>query len=231
MRSHQLLAVCGAEALGTFILVLIGPGAAIVASETGAFGHSGIALAFGVAVAIAVAATGPISGAHINPSVTIALWSASRFPSRHVPPYIAAQLTGAVAASLVSHWAAGAQVAADATVPAVSLLRAFVIEAGYSGLLAFVIARVVDTRLPSEVPGAPLIGATVFAGALITGPFTGGSFNPARTFGPALVTGTWTAHWLYWVAPTMGMVLGMQLYSLLARRALTFVRDPSQTVR
>jgi len=102
-----------------------------------------------------------------------------------------------------------------ATIPSVSFDRALVIEAGYSGLLAFVIMGVAtDARSPAAL--APYaIGATVLAGALVTGPLTGGSFNPARSLGPAVAGGGWTAHWLYWVAPTMGVVAGMHLYERL----------------
>jgi MIP family channel proteins len=202
----------GAEALGTFVLVAIGPGAAMVAANTHAFGHAGVALAFGLAVMIAVASLGPVSGAHINPSVTLALWSARRFPGRHVVPYMMAQCAGGIGAAFVLHWVLGPSASADATVPTVSLSRAFVIEAGYSGLLAFVIARVIDPVRPIGVFAAPLIGATVLMGALVTGPLTGGSFNPARSVGPAIASGVWTAHWLYWLAPTLGMMLGIRLY-------------------
>jgi glycerol uptake facilitator-like aquaporin len=93
--------------------------------------------------------------------------------------------------------------------------QSFVVEMGYTGLLGFVIMGVAtDERTPAAV--APFaIGVTVFAGALVTGPLTGGSFNPARTLGPALIGGIWTGHWLYWAAPILGAVLGMRLYDAL----------------
>jgi len=89
------------------------------------------------------------------------------------------------------------------------------VELGYSGLLAFVIMAVAteESSPPAVAPFA--IGATVFAGALVTGPLTGGSFNPARSLGPAVVSSEWTAHWVYWVAPIAGMVLAMRLYEFL----------------
>jgi len=100
-------------------------------------------------------------------------------------------------------------------VPTVSVARSFVVEGGYTAILGFVIMGVAtDARIPPSVsPFA--IGSTIFAGALVTGPLTGGSFNPARSFGPALVGGIWTAHWLYWIAPTLGMIAGMRMYELL----------------
>jgi glycerol uptake facilitator-like aquaporin len=102
-----------------------------------------------------------------------------------------------------------------ATVPALPLPQAFAVEAGYTAILGFVIMGVAtDVRTPAAV--APFaIGATVFAGALVTGPLTGGSFNPARTLGPAVAGRVWTAHWLYWVAPVAGMVAGMHAYERL----------------
>lgn len=204
-----------AEALGTFALVAIGPGAVMVAARTSAIGVSGVALAFGLVVTIVVAATGHLGGAHINPAVTIGFWSVGRFPSRDVVPYVLAQCIGAIAASAVLSWVLGPVGSFGATIPTLSLARSFVVEAGYSALLGFVIiSAATDARTPPS--GAPFaIGAAVFAGALVTGPLTGGSFNPARSLGPAVVGGLWTAHWLYWAAPILGMILAMRLYEVL----------------
>ncbi len=206
-----------AETLGTFALVAIGPGAAMVAASTSAFGHAGVALAFGLAVTVIVAASGHLGGAHINPAVTLGFWSVRRFPSRDVVPYIVAQCIGAIAASALLAWLLGPVGNFGATVPSVTVARAFVIEMGYTGVLGFVIMAVAtDDRVPATI--APVVlGATVFAGALVTGPLTGGSFNPARTLGPAIVGGIWTAHWLYWAAPILGMIAGMQLYDVVRR--------------
>jgi MIP family channel proteins len=204
-----------AEALGTFALVAIGPGAAMVAAKTHAFGHSGVALAFGLAVTLIVASSGHLGGAHVNPAVTIGFWSVRRFPGRDVVPYVVAQCAGAIAASATLGWILGPVGNFGATVPALPLAQSFVVELGYTAILGFVIMGVAtDDRTPVAV--APFaIGATVFAGALVTGPLTGGSFNPARTLGPAVAGSTWTAHWLYWAAPIVGMVLSMKLYEVL----------------
>ena len=204
-----------AELIGTFMLVAIGPGAVMVAASTHAFGQAGISLAFGVVVTLCVACFGHVSGAHINPAVTIGFWSVRRFPTRDVVPYILAQCVGAVVASATLAWVLGPVGNFGATVPLVSTMRAFVVEGGYTGILGLVIMSVAtDARTPPAV--APFaIGATVFAGALVTGPLTGGSFNPARTLGPALVGGVWTSHWLYWVAPVLGMVAAMRVYDAL----------------
>lgn len=203
------------EFLGTFTLVAIGPGAAIVANKTHAFGHSGIALAFGLAVTLIVVATGHLSGAHVNPAVTIGFWSVRRFPTVDVAPYVLAQCAGAVAASALLGWLLGSAGGHGETIPHVGLAQAFVIELGYTAILGFVIMAVAtDARTPPAV--APFaIGTTIFAGALVTGPLTGGSFNPARSLGPAVVGGLWVAHWLYWAAPVLGAVLGMRVYDAL----------------
>jgi len=205
---------CVAEALGTFVLVALGPGAAMVAAKTHAFGNSGVALAFGLAVTLVIVATGHLGGAHINPAVTLGLWSVQRFPGRRVLPYVVSQCAGAIAASAVLVWILGFDGGVGATLPMLPIPQSFVVEAGYSGILAFVILGATD---PKNAPGvAPFaIGATVFAGALVTGPLTGGSFNPARTLGPAVVGGVWTAHWLYWLAPTLGMIVAMHIYQRL----------------
>ena len=206
-----------AESIGTFALVAIGPGAAMVAAKTGAFGHAGVALAFGLVVTLVVASSGHLGGAHINPAVTLGFWSIRRFPTREVLPYILAQCVGALAAAALLTWLLGPVGNFGATVPALSITRSFVVEMGYTALLGFVImgAAVDERAIPAVAPFA--IGATVFAGALVTGPLTGGSFNPARSLGPAVVGGVWEAHWLYWLAPIAGMMLGMRAYELLRR--------------
>ncbi len=204
-----------AELLGTFALVAVGPGAVMVAARTHAFGQLGIAVAFGLVVTIVVAAIGHVSGAHINPAVTIGFWSVGRFRGRDVVPYVVAQCAGALLASLLLAWLLGSVGAYGATQPVLGIARSFVVEMGYTGILGFVIIAVAtDSRASTGV--APFaIGATVFAGALVTGPLTGGSFNPARSFGPAVVSGDWASHWLYWAAPVLGMVLAMRAYDLL----------------
>ena|SRR5206468_1954931 len=206
---------CVAEALGTFALVAIGPGAAMVAARTHAFGHLGVALAFGLAVTLIVASSGHLGGAHVNPAVTIGFWSVGRFPAGDVLPYVVAQCVGAITASAVCGWILGSAGGFGETLPALPIAQSFVVELGYTGLLGFVIMGVAtDERSPASV--APFaIGATVFAGALVTGPLTGGSFNPARSLGPAVLGGRWTAHWLYWLAPILGMVAAMRLYEML----------------
>lgn len=206
---------CVAELLGTFALVAIGPGAVMVAARTHAFGDTGIALAFGLAVCVIVASSGHLSGAHINPAVTVGFWSIGRFRTADVLPYVIAQCVGAIAASFVCGWILGPIGTYGATLPALAIPQSFVVEMGYTGLLGFVIMGVATDRRTPEAVAPFAIGATVFAGALVTGPLTGGSFNPARSLGPAVASGNWTAHWLYWVAPIAGMMVAMRAYEFL----------------
>lgn len=209
-----------AEAIGTFFLVLIGPGAAMVNAATGgSLGVTGIALAFAFVIMGMIYALGHISGAHLNPAVTIAFWSARRFPGADVGPYIGAQCVGAVLASLALRAALGPVGHMGATLPAVappiSIVTAFGIEFALSFALMFVIMAVAtDDRVPSGFAGIA-VGLTVGFCALTMGPITGASMNPARSFGPALVGGEWRAHWLYWVAPILAMVTAAKTYDWL----------------
>lgn len=211
----SLLRRCIAEFLGTFVLVVLGPGAVMVAARTHAFGHLGISLAFGLAVTLIVASTGHLGGAHVNPAVTIGFWSIRRFRRSDVLPYIAVQCAGAIAGSMLLGWLLGSVGSYGATVPSLPTAQSFVVEAGFSAILGFVIMAVAtDDRTPAGI--APFaIGTTIFVGALVTGPLTGGSFNPARSLGPAIASATWTTHWLYWLAPIAGVIAGMQIYGAL----------------
>ena len=217
-----------AEALGTFFLVVAGCGAVVVNARTGALGHVGVALAFGLVVAAMVAATGHVSGAHINPAVTAAFALFRHFPWREVPAYVAAQFAGAVAAAALLVALFGtAPGAAGATVPVGDPLQSLLLEVVLSATLMFVITAVAtDTRAVGEM-AALAIGATVALDALWGGPISGASMNPARSFGPALVAGVWRAHWVYWAGPLLGAALGAGAYRMLhAPRAVTLPPGP-----
>ncbi|CAN5747121.1 aquaporin [soil metagenome] len=205
-----------AEAIGTFFLVLIGPGAAMVnAHSGGVIGHAGVALAFAFVVLAMIYTIGHVSGAHINPAVTIAFWSSRRFPGREVLPYVAAQCTGAVLASLVLRWILGPVGRLGATVPAIPLERAFVVEFLLSFVLMFVIMAVAtDERVANGFAGLA-VGLTVGFDAMMGGPLTGASMNPARSLGPAVAGGIWTAHWIYWLAPITAMIVAAKIYDFL----------------
>ncbi len=209
----------GAEALGTFFLVLIGPGAVAVNAATGGgVTHVGVALAFAFVVCCMVAAIGHLSGAHINPAVTLAFWSVRRFAGRDVIPYVAAQCLGAIAAAGVLRAILGTAGHLGATLPATGAGPAFALEWLLSFALMFVIMAVAsDARATAGGGGiAPIaIGLTVGFCSLMGGPLTGASMNPARSLGPALLSGTWTAHWVYWLAPVAGMLAAARVYEAL----------------
>jgi MIP family channel proteins len=216
-----------AEAIGTFFLVLIGPGAVMVNAWThGALGVMGIAIAFACVVIAMIYAFGHISGAHINPAVTVAFWSTGRFPARQVIPYVAAQCVGAAAASATMRFVLGPVGEMGATLPAISIASALLIEWLLSFVLMLVIMAVATNDRVETGFAAIAVGLTVGFCALTGGPLTGASMNPARSLGPALVGGLWRAQWLYWLAPIIAMVMAARLYDWLradwydARRGL-----------
>ena len=209
-----------AEAIGTFFLVLIGPGAVMVnAASRGAVSHAGVSLAFAFVVTAMIFAIGHISGAHINPAVTIGFWSVRRFPARDVVPYVLAQCLGAVAASGVSRSLLGDVGQLGATLPARALGvgsgGAFVIEWLLSFALMLVIMAVATNERVAAGFAAIAVGLTVGFCAVMGGPLTGASMNPARSLGPAVVGAYWEAHWVYWLAPVTGMLAAARCYEFL----------------
>jgi len=216
MRASFSIRRAAAEALGTFFLVLIGPGAATVnAYSRGQLGSVGIALAFAFVVTAMIHAIGHLSGAHINPAVTLGFWWARRFPAGEVLPYILAQCSGAVAASYALRAIFGSAGGLGATLPRVSPASAFAIEWLLSFALMFVIMAVATDERVASGSAALAIGITVGFCALMGGPVTGASMNPARSLGPALAGNLWQEHWIYWVAPITGMMVAARVYELL----------------
>lgn len=212
-----------AECLGTALLVFLGAGSVMTDTLSGhALGAVGIALSFMLFVLGVIVAIGHISGAHINPAVTLALWSMRRFPARDVLPYISAQCIGAITGAVALRATLGPVASVGATVPRVSTVAAFVIEFVFSFVLMLVIAAVAtDERVPDGV-GPLAIGGTVGFCA-VQGWLTGASMNPARSLGPAVAGGVWTAHWIYWLAPISGMIVAAQVYDWLRGASATVV--------
>jgi len=218
-----------AEGVGTFFLVLIGPGAVMVnAYSAGSLGGTGIALAFGFVVLAMIVSLGHLSGAHINPAVTVAFWSVHRFPGKEVLPYVVAQCTGAVAAALVLRAVLGTIGDSGATLPHVGAGRSLLVEWLLSFVLMLVIMAVATDDRVAERSAAIAVGLTVGFCALL-GPLTGSSMNPARSLGPALVGGRWEAHWVYWLAPITGMMAAARVYEFL-RPASTPRIAPGATI-
>ena len=205
-----------AEFVGTFLLVFAGPGAVIVNEVSGGgVGSLGIGLSFGLAVMAAIYAVGHLSGAHINPAVTVAFALTRHFPWKLVPAYVLSQLLGACAASVAHLALFGDAADLGATIPSGSPWQTALLELVLTLFLMLVVSAVAtDVRAVGQA-AAIAIGGYVALAATFAGPIAGASMNPARSFGPALFSGTWTAHWAYWVGPVAGAALGAALYRYL----------------
>jgi MIP family channel proteins len=215
----SLLKRSAAELVGTYALVTAGCGAIMVNSSTNALSQLGIALTFGLIITVMVAAVGHLSGAHFNPSVTIAFALTRHFPWRDVLAYVGSQLVGAIAGALTLQVLFGSVANLGATIPAGSAWQSLGLEILLTAVLMFVIIAVAtDTRAAGQL-AALAIGATVALDALWGGPISGASMNPARSFGPALIAGVWQDQWVYWVGPLIGAALGAAIYQ--------FLRQPS----
>ena len=215
-RPANLLRRAGAEGLAAFALVFAGCGA-IVSNDKydGALGTVGIALTFGLIIMVMVYATGHLSGAHINPAVTIAFTLTRHFPSRDALAYVVAQIVGATAAALalLAVWT-DKPASLGATVPTVGVGSALVYEVLLTAFLMFVIMAVATDTRAVGAAAAIAIGGTVGLDALFGGPVTGASMNPARSLGPAVAAGEWTDVWVYLVGPALGAVVGAFAYQV-----------------
>jgi MIP family channel proteins len=207
------LPAVAAEALGTFGIVFAGCGAIMIDQIShGQITHVGVGLVFGLIVAAMISAFGHISGAHFNPAVTLGFVLARHFPLDRLWGYWGAQLLGAVAAAGTLRVLLGTQAHVGTTLPVGSDWQAFGFEAILTaGLMIVIMAVATDTRAVGQA-AAFAIGSTVGLEALFAGPISGASMNPARSLGPALISGTWTAQWVYLVAPLLGAAIGAILY-------------------
>jgi MIP family channel proteins len=202
--------------IGTFGLVFAGTGAITIDAVTGGgVGHIGVGLTFGLIIMTMIYAVGHVSGAHFNPAVTIAFTATRHFPPRRVPPYLAAQLTGAVLASLTLRGLFGTAGRLGTTVPHGSDGQSLLLETILTFFLMFVIMAVAtDVRAVGQA-AAIAIGGAVGLEALFAGPISGASMNPARSLAPALVSGTWDAQWIYVLGPLAGALAGAVAYTLI----------------
>jgi aquaporin NIP len=205
-----------AEALAAFALVFAGCGAIVAdAHYDGALSAVGVSLVFGLIVMAMIYATGHLSGAHINPAVTIAFTLTRHFRARDAVAYVSAQLLGAAAGALVLLTIWPDQPAdLGATVPSVGAGSAFVYELVLTAFLMFVIMAVATDTRAVGAAAAIAIGGTVGLDALFGGPVTGASMNPARSFGPALAAGQWSDFWVYLAGPILGAAAGAFAYQL-----------------
>lgn len=196
-----------AEFVGTFALVFCGTGAVIVNdTRGGALGHLGISLVFGLVVMAMIYSVGDISGAHLNPAVSLGFWLDGRLPGHTAAIYALSQTLGAVAASLVLRVTMPAHETMGATVPTVGGRAAFLLEVLLTFVLMFVILNVSTGAKEKGPMAGAAIGATVALAALFAGPLTGASMNPARSLGPALVSGQMRSLVIYLTAPFVGAI-------------------------
>jgi glycerol uptake facilitator protein len=235
LKMSELRKAVAAEAYGTFLLTLLGPGSIIMMNYLSPFGPSNasfgfIGLAHGLAILAAVYSIGHISGAHINPAVTIAQWATHRFDKKKVVPYILAQVFGATLAALVhlAVWSTTASTYRSAretflgtTVPnpIFGPFVALMVEVVATAVLVFTIFGATDKRAVQSAAGVA-IGLVVAALIWVFGPISGASLNPARTFGPSLVSAVFSLSpladlWIYVIGPVLGGLLGGFLYETL----------------
>ena len=194
-----------AELIGTFALVFCGTGAIVINQQTGGvIGHAGIAATFGLIVTAMIYTFGELSGAHLNPAVTIAFSLARLFRWKQVAPYIIAQLTGALLASLLLKALFPTNPTLGATLPAGSDMQSFILETVLSFFLMLVILFTSQGSKEAGVMAGIAIGGTVLLEAMFAGPICGASMNPARSIAPALVSAHLSSLWIYVLAPVTG---------------------------
>jgi aquaporin NIP len=216
VRRPTLARRSAAEGVAAFALVFAGCGAVVTDHRYGgALGTVGVGMVFGLVIAAMVYATGHLSGAHINPAVTVAFTITRHLPARDAAAYVAAQVTGATGGALLllAVWT-DKPGHLGATVPSVAAGSALVYELVLTAFLMFVIMAVATDTRAVGAAAAIAIGATVGLDALFGGPVTGASMNPARSFGPALASGEWHEFWVYVAGPLAGAALGALAYQV-----------------
>lgn len=205
-----------AEIIGTFALVFCGTGAIIINQESGgAITHVGIAITFGLIVSAMIYTVGDISGAHLNPAVTIAFWTAKLFPAKEVAPYILSQAAGAFIASLILRFLFPLNDLLGSTMPAGTDMQSFILELILTFILMFVILHVAKGSKEQGMFAGLAIGFVVLLEAMFAGPVCGASMNPIRSLSPAIVSGHLEHLWIYLSAPIIGAILAVVCWRIL----------------
>lgn len=199
-----------AEVIGTFALVFAGTGAIVINQATnGTITHVGIALTFGLVVLAMIYALGEVSGAHLNPAVTLGFCAAGRMPWADALPYLVSQCAGAFVASGLLHFLFPKSATLGATLPAGAVTQAFVLEVVLTAILMFVILSVSTGAKEKGITAGIAVGGVIALEALFAGPISGASMNPARSLAPAVVAGQLEHLWVYLLAPVVGAQLAV----------------------
>jgi len=205
-----------AEIIGTFALVFCGTGAIIINQEShGVITHVGVAITFGLIVSAMIYSLGDISGAHLNPAVTVAFWVSGSFPLRTIIPYILSQSAGAFLASFVLKFLFPLNDTLGATLPAGSAMQSFILELILTFILMLVILQVANGSKEQGMFAGLAIGGVVLLEAMFAGPICGASMNPIRSLSPAIVSGHTEHLWVYLSAPFIGALLAVACWKVL----------------
>lgn len=200
------------EFLGTFTLVFAGTGAIIINDVSGGvIGHAGIALTFGLVVMAMIYTFGDVSGAHLNPAVTLGFAVAGRFEWKAIPGYVLAQIAGALAAGGVLRLLFPSHEKLGATLPSGSATQSFILEFILTAILMLAILRVSTGAKEKGITAGIAIGGVIALEAMFAGPICGASMNPARSLAPALVSGHLEHLWIYLTATTLGALIAVPL--------------------
>ncbi len=215
-----------AEAIGAFTLIFVGPGSVMLSTANSNVTLVGVALAHGLAIALMASALGAISGGHFNPAVTIGMWVTRRIETLPAVGYILAQCAGGILGglALMVFFPEGLRSAAHYGTPALGPGIDFARGVGIEAILTFFLVIVIfGTAVDKRAPhlGGIAIGLTITMDILAGGPLTGAAMNPVRALGPAVVSGVWTDHLVYWIGPIVGAVTASLLYHYL------FIEEPA----
>lgn len=204
---------CVCELVGTYCLVLLGCGAMVVEAQTGALTHGGVATVWGLIVLTMIYSIGDLSGAHLNPAVSIAFASLGRLPFRDALAYTLAQAVGATLAALSLRAVLGVgEEQLGATMTLLPLASAWCVEAMMTAILMWIVMGVSTGAKEKSITAGLAVGATIAMEAFVAGPLTKASMNPARSLGPAIGAGYFDDLWLYLSAPITGALIGGFLY-------------------